>query len=284
MTDLATPAAEPAGKTAPVRPTISPELRELLNKALTAIWNGIGPGAREFLRDIQQLLPEAGNGGAREVLSEVLRELAHEIEQAQRDPDILVYGYMPAGAADRLIADRSVHATVIADRVLIAHEHRECVAEITAALHATSMSSAHRERLSAGLAALGDPGETWSIPCDLLLGGLEGLIWELAESRGLTAADAEGMVRDRSGRVLRSVNAALRLDVGLDLSPHVRQFLDRRFFAGDGHSVRHRRRPELQREWTAYALVAVRGLLDDVGGHRLVEALAERIADAAHSD
>jgi hypothetical protein len=256
-------------------------LRGLLDRALTAVWSGIGPGAREVLRELQCSLPQVAEHEARELLRDVLHELAREVEQAQRDPDILVYAHMPAAAADRLIAERSERGSVIADRVLLAHQDPKSLAEITVALNATTVGAAHRERLSGGLAALREPGETWSVPCDLLLGGLEGLIWELAESSELTSVDPEGMLLDRSGRVLRSVNAALRPEAGLELSAHVRQFLDRRFFAGEGHSVRHRRHVERQREWTAYALVALRGLLDDLGSHRLIRALAGRLADEA---
>jgi hypothetical protein len=62
------------------------------------------------------------------------------------------------------------------------------------------------------------------------------------------------------------------------------QFLARRLFAGYGHSVRHRRLAELQRDWTAYALVALRWLLDHLGGYRLISGLADRLSHLTETD
>jgi hypothetical protein len=121
------------------------------------------------------------------------------------------------------------------------------------------------------------------VPCDLLLGGVEGALWELASSREITVVDAEGKPRDRDGKLIRSINGTLHPEKGLEFSRQLRQFLDDRLFAGHGHSVRHRRLPELQREWTAYALVALRGVLDDVGDYGLIDALAERLRAVAEN-
>ena len=69
----------------------------------------------------------------------------------------------------------------------------------------------------------------------------------------------------------------LRGDSGVEIPQPLHRFLESRLFAGHGNSVRHRRQGQLQREWTAYALVALRGLLDAFGGDRLVDRLAERL-------
>jgi hypothetical protein len=70
---------------------------------------------------------------------------------------------------------------------------------------------------------------------------------------------------------LYSVNSLLDPHPGLEMPWPLHQFLAERLFAGHGHNVRHRRQAQLQRDWTAYALVALQGVLDDVGGRQLVK-------------
>jgi hypothetical protein len=230
-----------------------------------------------MLRQLQRAAADGHAIETRETLDEFLKELLAEMERARLDPDVLVYGHMPAAAADRLIMERTARPGVLADRILLAHAAADSIQEIETALHRSGFAPSHRERLAAGLAALDDPGETWAVPCDLLLGGIEGVVWDLSTSRKLTSIDREGMPRDANERPVLSVNVLLRADHSLGLSTYLRQFLADRFFTREGHGVRHRRRPELQRDWTAYALVALRGLLDEHGGHRLIENLAERL-------
>jgi hypothetical protein len=253
-------------------------VRELLNGALTAIWDGIGPGGRDAVRGLHQTLADADEDEAREIFLDFVNQFRGQVERAQLDPDLLVYGDMPADAADALLARRADDLSIIVDSVLRAHSDPDAIAEILAALEASMVSDSQRERISAGLTALREPGMTWAVPCDLLLGGVEGMIWELAEAREIAVPDCEGKPRDRDGRPVRSVNGMLHPDVGLEIPQRLRQFLTGRLLAGHGHSVRHRRRADLQRDWTAYTLVALRGLLDDIGGHHLIQGLAERLS------
>lgn len=253
------------------------KLREFLDTALRTIWAGIGPRGRAAFRELQQELAEVEDSERQDILRGFIDTFQRELEQAGRDPDLLIYAQMAPSAADRLIARREQELTVVADSVLLAHADPGALQEITTALQQSSLGGSQRERLVAGLVAVREPGETWAVPCDLLLGGVEGALWELASSREVTVVDAEGKPRDRDGKLVRSVNGTLHPEKGLEFSGQLRQFLDDRLFAGHGHSVRHRRLPELQREWTAYALVALRGVLDDIGDHGLIDALAERL-------
>jgi hypothetical protein len=257
---------------------VSDRVRDLINRALGVIWDAIGPAGRETIRELHQTLANADEEHADAIFREFLDSFRGELERAQRDPDLLVYGDMRASAADKLLARRTSELNIIVETVLLVHAQPEAVAELTAALQTSRVSESQKERISAGLRALGDPGATWAVPCDLLLGGAEGMLWELAQEREMTSTDGEGMPRDRRGQPVRSVNRMLHPDDGLDIPHRLRQFLAGRVFAGHGHSVRHRRQADLQRDWTAYALVAVRGLLDDIGGHHLIEGLAERLS------
>lgn len=285
MTDTAQSPPVEVAQNSEGTPGIPAKLREFLNTALQAVWAGIGPAGRSAFRELQQELAGAGEGEREEILRRFIESFQQEIDRAQRDPDLLVYSQMPVSSADKLIARREQERTVIADSVLLAHADPSAIQEITIVLRRSSLGVSQRERLLAGLDAVSRPGQTWSVPCDLLLGGVEGALWELASARRVTVTDAQGKPRDRQGRPVRSVNGTLRPETGLEISRPLRQFLDDRLFAGPGHSVRHRRLPELQREWTAYALVALRGLLDDVGDHGLIDALSERLhALAEESD
>jgi hypothetical protein len=285
MTDTAqSPPADVAQNSASTL-GIPAKLREFLDIALQAVWAGIGPAGRSGFRELQRELAGAGEAGRDEILRRFIESFQQELDRAERDPDLLVYSQMPASSADKLIARREQERTVIADSVLLAHADPTAIQEIATALRQSSLGVSQRERLLAGLGAVIQPGETWSVPCDLLLGGVEGALWELASVRKVTVTDAEGRPRDHEGRPVRSVNGTLRPETGLELSHPLRQFLDDRLFAGPGHSVRHRRLPALQREWTAYALVALRGLLDHVGDYGLIDALSERLhALAEESD
>jgi hypothetical protein len=242
------------------------------------IWDAIGPRGRATVRELQHTLADAREDEASESFREFLNTFRHEVERAARDPDLLVFGDMRASAADKLLARRTSELRIIVDTVLVAHAQPEAVAEIAAALQTSAVSDSQKERITAGLHSLDDPGGTWAVPCDLLLGAVEGMLWELADEREITSTDGEGMPRDRRGQLVRSVNGVLNPHVGLDIPQRLRQFLTGRLFAGHGHSVRHRRQAEMQRDWSAYALVALRGLLDDIGGHHLIEGLAERLS------
>jgi hypothetical protein len=235
---------------------------------------------RRFNAELVGLSPDERARYVREFLTTFRRE----IEEARCDPDLLVYGNMPAATADRLIVRRDEGVRVIADSVLRVHDDPNAIRELSQALHSTSISLSQRERVAAGLQALGQPGETWAVPCDLLLGGVEGLVWELAEARSVIRIDDEGKPRDQRDIPVRSINGTLHTDAGLMLDEALRRFLLGRLLNSAGHDVRHRRRPELQREWTAYALVALRGLLDETGNHRLVDALADRITALPTND
>jgi hypothetical protein len=259
-------------------------LRELLNSALTVIWDGIGPGGRDALRELQQTIADADEGDTGEIFRKFLTGFHEEVEQARRDPDLLVYGEMPGSLADELLARQLKEQTVIVDSVLLAHHDSEAVAEVSVALQTSVVSPSQEERIRAGLLALRNPGRTWAVPCDLLLGGVEGMLWDLAEAREIAMADEEGKPRSRDGRLLYSVNSLLGPDPGLELPWPLHQFLAERLFAGQGHNVRHRRQAQLQRDWTAYALVALRGVLDDVGGHQLVKGLVNRLASMLDGD
>jgi hypothetical protein len=259
-------------------------LRALVNDLLAAIWDGIGPAGRRSLRRFNAELADLSAGEKDRYIRDLLGTLRREIEEARCDPDLLVYGNMPAATADRLIARRDEGVRVIADSVLRVHDDPGAIDELSDALHTAPISLSQRERVMGGLRALGQPGETWAVPCDLLLGGVEGLMWELAEARNVIRIDHEGKPRDQRNIPVRSVNGTLDMDAGLKLDESLRRFLLGRLLNSAGHDVRHRRRPELQREWTAYAIVALRGLLDETGSHQLVDALADRITTLSTND
>jgi hypothetical protein len=279
VTKLSPSSSGPSG-----RPASGDTLRALVNDLLSAIWDGIGPSGRDSLRRLNAELVDLSPGEKDRYLREFLRTFRHEIEEARCDPDLLVYGNMPAATADRLIALRDEGVRVIADSVLRVHDDPDAMHELSDALHAAPISLSQRERVMGGLRALGQPGETWAVPCDLLLGGVEGLMWELAEARNVVRIDHEGKPRDQRNMPVRSVNRTLDADAGLKLDESLRRFLLGRLLNSAGHDVRHRRRPELQREWTAYAIVALRGLLDETGSHQLVDALANRITSLSTND
>jgi hypothetical protein len=267
--------AHPAS-TAPAQQEIITKLHGFFIGALTAFWDSIGPSGRDALRQLNAEFVALSTDEATKRLPEFLQSFTREIEQAKRDPDLLLYGEMPA-AADSLIARRDANSQVIADSVLQAHENPESISELIDALHAAHISSSQLERLTAGLSALRQPGKTWAVPCDLLLGGVEGVVWELAEARDVIHIDGEGKPRDQRNRPVRSVNGTIDPHHGLPFSDPLGHFLRGRLLSSAGQDVRHRRRPELQRQWTAYALVALRGILDETGDHQLVDALAKRI-------
>ena len=161
----------------------------LLNEALNIIWEGIGHAGRAAVRELQQTLADVDGDKACQIFSDFAIGLQEEFEQTQRDPDLLVYGEMRASAADELLARRLETQSVIVDSVLLAHAAPEAVAEISGALEMSAVSESQKERIRAGLAALDTPGKTWAVPCDLLLGGAEGVLWELAEARGIAVSE-----------------------------------------------------------------------------------------------
>ncbi len=102
------------------------------------------------------------------------------------------------------------------------------------------------------------------------------MLWDIAAASDGISTGIDGLLQGSTGRVLKSLNAALEA-AELGLSSEVSQYVGRRLFGGDGHAVRHRRSPGLNRRWSAYALIALRGVFDDIQGERLIPALGERL-------
>jgi hypothetical protein len=150
-----------------------------------------------------------------------------------------------------------------------------------AAGQAACLNEPERVELSEGLRGLRD-GRPFPAVLGQVLGPLEGMLWRIAKREDVINEKRE-LLRSADGhptrpRLRRARNATHLFDekAGLDLSDHLRLFLEKVFDA-TGQDLRHRRSDDGHREYTLWALIGIAGLLDRCEGTQLMLAAGERL-------
>jgi len=247
---------------------------------------GLAQAGAETVQTLVRAIPE----GVRRVLSdpELLREfmaalqeaadeLLGELEALEADPYAFLFEEMicGTGVSLRLLIEREGDR-LLAD-ALEESLHEDLLGQAIVAVESVPyLSPAQRERLVAGLLALRSPGEHWTEPCDRLVLGLDGALWETAEAEGV-ATEHGHLLRHPTQLKVRGPNQLLTQRHGLKLDPHLERFLDRRLFDGKGHGLRHGRGGQGHRVYALLAASGLLGWLDHTLDTDLVSDLARRL-------
>lgn len=240
-------------------------------EAAQAVVRAIPEGARRILADPELL----------DQFAAALRELADDfladVEAHEKDPyafllDEMIWG---TGVSLRLLVEREGDP-ILVDALEDSFDEDLLGRAVAAVESVAYLSPAQQERLVAGLRALRSPGEHWTEPCDRLLVGLDGALWEVAEAEGVV--DGSGrLLRHPMQHRVRGPNQLLSHQHGLELEPHLERFLDRRLFDGQGHGLRHGRGEHGHRVYALLAACGLLGWLDDTLDTNLVSGLAQRL-------
>ena len=261
--------------------TNSEEFVRAALKTLGKILEAIPPAALETIGRLGEMArdPEL-QAALMQDLKSAAATIRNEIEQYEADPRSFLYDEMVAGPAVSLISKvRSSDEQVLIDGLDTALRDHAFIATVQEQLgSAPHLSTAQRKRLSAGFAYL-DEGD-WTLACDLLLKGAEGVLWDTASALGVIDKD-QRLVASPRGRKATSPNALVGEDGLPDLPPTFARYLARLLFDHRGHDLRHARDGRDERAHALFAAAAILGWLDHYAEADFMDQVGHRLSDYA---
>lgn len=192
-----------------------------------------------------------------------------------------VVGEVQAGRSFELLLDAAEHGDHIVvsalDGAILNRGFRD---QICAAIQdADFLESPQQEELTDATELL--QRRRFASSCRLLLGAVEGLVWDAARREGVVNDHRELSKTARPGRpklrIATSVNALLDEQVGLQLDDDLRLFLHAKLWDGHGHDLRHGRVRGGEHAYALWALIAMCGLLDRECNSGLMCLVGDRI-------
>lgn len=268
--------------TADERSQLVLEVRRGLISAIHDIVSSVPGAAIKAIAEVGRYLADDGLRIAlQSELNSFAAKVDEELDRYERDGRAFLYDEMLAGHAVVLIAlARTGHEEVVADGLEYALTDEALVTEIDEAVAtAPLLSEAQRRRFELGLQFL--VALDWIPACDLILKGVEGALWNAAESTGVIN-EARYFVEPPT-RYVKGPRALVEEGRLRGLSPSFRRFVASLVFDEEGHDLRHGRGGGEPRTKALYSAAALLGWLDGFAETALVQKLAKKLGEFADS-
>lgn len=258
------------------------EVRHGLISAVHNIVSAVPGAAIKAIAELGRYFADDGLRAAlQSELNAFVAKVDEELDRYERDGRAFLYDEMLANHAIVLIAlARTGHEEVIADGLECALTDEALVTEIDEAVaNAARLSEAQRRRFELGLELL--VARDWIPACDLILKGVEGALWNAAESTGVI--DEARYFVEPPMRYVKGPEALVEGGRLSGLSPSFRRFVSSLVFDAEGHDLRHGRGGIDPRLKALYSAAALLGWLDAFAETTLVGKLADRLGAFADS-